>query len=168
MLAGVCSSPHRPQVRCAANIVDEVLVGRVILVSNRLPISVVRRDGAITVERSSGGLATGLGRVHQQRGGLWIGWSGYSDALTEEEQADLDRQFREHQVVPVPLSADEVERYYDSFCNGVLWPLFHYLIGQLPPEVSGFDLYETVNRRFADAVVAQYQAGDDIWITTIN
>jgi len=39
----------------------------------------------------------------------------------------------------------------------VLWPLFHYLIGQVPLEVQGLELYETVNRRFADAVVANYQ-----------
>ena len=138
---------------------------RVILVSNRLPVSVIRRDGNISLERSSGGLATGLGHVHDQGGGgLWIGWPGYSDPLDTAEQEKLAFQYSELRVVPVALSAEEVERYYEEFCNGVLWPLFHYLIGQLPPDVHGFELYETVNRRFADAVVAQYQPGDVIWV----
>jgi trehalose 6-phosphate synthase/phosphatase len=139
-------------------------VRRVILVSNRLPVAVSRRDGVLSVDRSSGGLATGLGRVHNQGDSVWIGWSGYSDALDAAEQSALDRQFEELRVVSVPLSHDEVERYYEEFCNGVLWPLFHYLIGQLPPDVHGFELYESINRRFADAVVAQYRPGDVIWI----
>ena len=40
-------------------------------------------------------------------------------------------------MVPVPLSADEVERYYEQFCNGMLWPALHYLISQLPLQITG-------------------------------
>jgi trehalose 6-phosphate synthase/phosphatase len=137
---------------------------RLIIVSNRLPISISRTDGKLTVEPSSGGLATGVRRVHEHSGGMWIGWPGHSEALAAAEQATLEERYRELRVAPVPLSAEEVENYYEGFCNGVLWPLFHYLIGQVPLEVQGLELYETVNRRFADAVVAHYQPNDTIWI----
>jgi trehalose 6-phosphate synthase/phosphatase len=137
---------------------------RVLIVSNRLPISVKRVDGALRVEASSGGLATGLAGVHGAGGSLWVGWPGHSEQLTEAEAATLDRAYAERHVRAVGLGADEVERYYEGFCNGVLWPLFHYLIGQLPLEVEGFELYETINRRFADAVVAEHRPGDLIWI----
>ena len=138
--------------------------GRVLIVSNRLPISVSRVDGTLQVDASSGGLATGLAGIHREGNGLWIGWPGHSETLAPEERERLRKAYADHQVRAVDLTADEVERYYERFCNGVLWPLFHYLIGQLPLEVEGFDLYESVNRRFADAVVAEYRPGDRIWI----
>ena len=46
----------------------------------------------------------------------------------------------------------------------MLWPLFHYLIGQLPLEVEGYELYEAINRRFAEAAVAAYRPGDMVWV----
>jgi trehalose 6-phosphate synthase/phosphatase len=137
---------------------------RVVIVSNRLPISVSRAEGKLVVARSSGGLATGLSTVHHEGGGSWIGWPGHSESLSPAERDSLAEQYEQHKVVAVDLSAEEVQRYYEDFCNGVLWPLFHYLIGQLPFEVEGFELYEAVNRRFADAVVARYQPGDLIWV----
>ena len=51
-------------------------MGRVMIVSNRLPVSVSREDGALRITRSAGGLATGLAGVHSRSGGLWLGWPG--------------------------------------------------------------------------------------------
>ena len=137
---------------------------RTIIVSNRLPISVSRVEGSLRVEASTGGLATGLAGIHQKHGGLWIGWPGHGESLTDAEASDLGRRYRELNVRSVELSTSEVERYYERFCNGVLWPLFHYLIGRLPLEVEDFDLYEAINRRFADAVVAEHRPGDIVWV----
>ena len=39
-----------------------------------------------------------------------------------------------------------------DFCNGILWPLFHYLTDRLPLEFPDFELYRAVNERFAEAV----------------
>src|SRR5919109_1360522 len=103
-------------------------MGRVLIVSNRLPISVARdAEGVLRVNRSSGGLATGLSGVHSRSGGLWIGWPGISGPLQPQEEAALSGQYAEQGVVPVPLSEDEVDRYYEQFCNGILWPALHYL-----------------------------------------
>ncbi len=137
---------------------------RILIASNRLPISVRREAGELTVESSAGGLATGLAGVHGSAGSVWIGWPGHSERLTPAEAESLARAYRERHVRAVDLTAEEVDRYYERFCNGVLWPLFHYLIGQLPLEVEGFELYESINRRFADAVVAEYTSGDLIWV----
>jgi trehalose 6-phosphate synthase/phosphatase len=137
---------------------------RVLIVSNRLPVTVGRVEGELEVQPSAGGLATGLAAVHGAGGSRWIGWPGHSEQLTDAERQHLDRAYRQHGVRPVELSADEIQRYYEGFCNGVLWPLFHYLIGQLPLEVEGFALYEAINRRFADAVIAEYRPGDLVWV----
>ena len=34
---------------------------------------------------------------------------------------------REHGCYPVFFDAQLVDRYYNGFCNDVLWPLFHYV-----------------------------------------
>ncbi|MDQ3264515.1 MAG: bifunctional alpha,alpha-trehalose-phosphate synthase (UDP-forming)/trehalose-phosphatase [Myxococcota bacterium] len=138
--------------------------GRLLIVSNRLPVTVRLEDGHLEVQRSPGGLATGLRGPHERSGGLWIGWSG----LAEEEAAPHAEALRSAlaglNLRGVALSRDEVERYYETFCNGVLWPVLHYFVGELPLEVPEFSLYEEINRRFADAVVDAYQPGDTIWV----
>ena len=121
-------------------------------------------EGGVSVERSTGGLATGLSGPHRRLGGLWIGWPGPLDGLSDADRAAVERRLAEERLVPVPLSADEIARYYEGYSNGVLWPIFHYFLARLPPLVHDFDVYERVNERFADAVVERYQPGDLVWI----
>jgi len=139
---------------------------RLILVSNRLPVTVsVDAHDSVCVTRSVGGLATGLRHPHEQRNGVWIGWPGTTDQqLPASKRERLERQLAEHGTMPVYLSAREVSRYYEGFANGVLWPLFHYLIGEVPLRMPGWDTYQEVNERFADAVARQYREGDVIWV----
>src|SRR5919109_4823124 len=118
---------------------------RVLIVANRLPVTVSPTEGGVEVQKSSGGLATGLLRPHEQSGGLWIGWSGATQDLTPNQQAELDRELARLRLVAVPLSAEEITRYYEGFSNGVLWPLFHYLIEQMPLQVSDWDSYVQAN-----------------------
>ena len=103
-------------------------MSRLLIVANRLPVTVRPTEGGVEVERSSGGLATGLSRPHEQSGGLWIGWAGAEEELTPAQRSELDRQLAEYRLVAVPLTGDQVTRYYEGYSNGVLWPLFHYLL----------------------------------------
>ncbi len=48
--------------------------------------------------------------------------------------------------------------------NSVIWPLFHYLVDRMPLFVKDFEQYRAVNERFADAVCAQANEEDLIWI----
>src|SRR5215207_7239761 len=138
---------------------------RVLIVANRLPITVTPTLAGVDVQKSSGGLATGLLRPHEQSGGLWIGWSGApEDELSPEQRAALDEQLVAMRLVSVPLTADQVTRYYEGFSNGVLWPLFHYLLDQVPLHVRDWDAYVEVNERFADIVAQHYQPDDLIWV----
>jgi trehalose 6-phosphate synthase/phosphatase len=139
-------------------------VARLLVVSNRLPVTVRARDGSAAVERSAGGLATGLSGPHERMGGLWIGWPGPDEGLSEGARAEVAQRLAEERLVPVPLSAEEVARYYEGYSNEVLWPLFHYAVARLPQDVRDFEVYERVNERFAAAVIERYQPGDLVWI----
>ncbi len=138
---------------------------RTIMVSNRLPVTLERVDGVLVGHRSMGGLATGLGGVHQQTKGLWIGWSGLSSAgALTQPSAEETALLAQHGCVPVPLTADEVENFYEGFSNGVLWPAFHCLTDRLPLQGDHFETYRQVNARVAQ-VVAQHATPEDlVWI----
>lgn len=137
---------------------------RIILVSNRLPMTIRVEEGRIEAAPSPGGLATGLRGPHEKSGGLWVGWPGNLSGLSPEQRDLLDQRLGEQHTVPVHLSDEEEARYYQGFANGVLWPLFHYLLDKVALESRDFDVYRSVNERFADAVAAHYQPGDMIWV----
>jgi trehalose 6-phosphate synthase/phosphatase len=138
---------------------------RLVIVSNRLPVTVKCSDnGAVSLEPSAGGLATGLRHAHENRPGLWIGWPGGTGSLTSAQRESLQPEFDRQRIVSIDLSEEDVHRYYEGFSNGVIWPLFHYLLDRVPLDANEWPAYEDVNRRFADAVVRVYQPGDVVWV----
>ena len=137
---------------------------RLLVVSNRLPVTARLSGGSVELVPSSGGLATGLKPWHERSGGLWIGWPGDLSRFSDAQRAETDRRLADSNIVPVPLSRDHVTRYYDGFANRVLWPLFHYLIDRVPVHASGWDAYVQANEAFADATARVYRDGDRIWV----
>jgi trehalose 6-phosphate synthase/phosphatase len=137
---------------------------RLLIVSNRLPMTVRHERGRVTIERSSGGLATGMRSPHERSQGWWIGWPGDIGAIDGTAREEMMRQFTENRVIPVSLSASAVKVFYEELSNGVLWPLCHDRLDRLPLNISGWDVYEEVNSRFADAVAKVWRPGDVIWI----
>lgn len=139
-------------------------MARLLLVSNRLPVTVKADGRGVSVTASSGGLATGLRGPHERSNGLWLGWPGDVSKLKPEQLASVESELANLKTVPIHLSASEVARYYEGFSNGVLWPLFHYLLHRVPIDGHDWDTYRRVNERFADVVAAQYREGDLVWI----
>ncbi|RIL06364.1 MAG: bifunctional alpha,alpha-trehalose-phosphate synthase (UDP-forming)/trehalose-phosphatase [Proteobacteria bacterium] len=139
-------------------------MGRLLVVSNRLPVTLRIGEQGPELQPSAGGLATGLRAPHEQAEGRWIGWPGPLGDLDTGQRERALGELAERRLVPVELSAEEIARYYEGYANGVLWPLFHYMPWQLPLEVAEFPVYEAVNERFADAVAAEWTPGDTIWV----
>ncbi|WP_081416717.1 alpha,alpha-trehalose-phosphate synthase (UDP-forming) [Arthrobacter castelli] len=130
-----------------------------IVVSNRLPVDrVVDDDGNSSWRRSPGGLVTALGPVMAKTDGAWIGWNGASDEHVDAFTHD------EMRLIPVSLTAEEIEYYYEGFSNATLWPLYHDVIA--PPEFHRhwWDAYRRVNRRFAEAAALVAADGATVWI----
>jgi trehalose 6-phosphate synthase len=130
-----------------------------VVVANRLPVDRVEQsDGGTAWRRSPGGLVTALAPVMQRHSGAWIGWSGAAD-----EKLDPFDNDGMH-LVPVTLSGEEIELYYEGFSNATLWPLYHDVIAAPQFHREWWDAYVTVNRRFAEAAA---EAADDqavVWI----
>jgi trehalose 6-phosphate synthase/phosphatase len=137
---------------------------RLIIVSNRLPVTVRAEHGEPVVHMSVGGLATGLRTPHERSGGVWIGWPGDLGDLEPAGRAKVLRRLEELRTVPLELDPREVEVFYEDISNAVIWPTFHDRIDRLPLRVEGWDVYEGVNARYADAVAEQYRPGDVVWV----
>src|SRR5262245_45293799 len=138
-------------------------MGRLLLVSNRLPITASVERGRLSLRRSSGGLASALGVAHADEEGLWIGWPGHVAARGGPLTAQLESELSAHRLVGVTLAQADVKGFYEQVSNGVLWPVLHSLLDNLPSELLGWDAYRASNERFANAVADQYRDGDVIW-----
>src|SRR3954447_11607959 len=67
-------------------------------------------------------------------------------------------------LVPVPLSAEEIEEFYEGFSNATLWPLYHDVVAKPAFHREWWDAYVAVNRRFAEKA-AQLAAEDGmVWV----
>ncbi|MFT3774455.1 MAG: bifunctional alpha,alpha-trehalose-phosphate synthase (UDP-forming)/trehalose-phosphatase [Minicystis sp.] len=140
-------------------------MARLIIVSNRLPVTLRAEGDEVSVVPSAGGLATALRGPHMRGNSLWIGWPGDVSGMSEEQRARVETLLAEMRAVPVYLGQEEVSRYYEGFSNGVLWPLCHYLLDKMRVDAhDDWGVYEAVNERFADAVAARYEPGDVVWV----
>jgi len=155
--------PAQPQNQFASTAVaDAPAEGRVLIVSNRLPLTVRESPDGVEVVPSDGGLASGLRGYYQSASATWIGWPGpLSAAASRATRRSLETQ---HNLRLVELEPDDVEAYYDGFSNAVIWPLFHYLLDRIPLRSQNWDAYRRVNQRFADAVLDELQPGDAVWV----
>ncbi|RYZ91255.1 MAG: bifunctional alpha,alpha-trehalose-phosphate synthase (UDP-forming)/trehalose-phosphatase [Proteobacteria bacterium] len=139
-------------------------MNKLLIISNRLPVTVKRNEEGFTIKESTGGLVTGLSSLLKTRETSWIGWHGLTDDLESKLEKQLTKALRERGMQSLSLSKDEVQGYYNDFSNGALWPLYHYQIEKMPLELLGWKDYESVNERFCEAVVKAYSPGDFIWI----
>ena len=139
---------------------------RLVVVSNRLPIVVKRVDDKWTFIPGSGGLVSALAPVLRNRGVLWIGWPGTSDA----DPSTLSTLLREatrhsgYSLKPVALDQRDKEEFYYGFANEVIWPLFHDLQSHCNFAPRYWDAYTRINRRFADVIIQNARPGDFVWI----
>lgn len=145
---------------------DEVSHVRVLIVANRLPVTVERRPEGHRFIRSGGGVASGLSAVRAADESVWIGWAeGVTSRVDAAEREAVRTELREqYDCEPVFLTADDVAGFYHGFSNRTLWPLFHYFGEAAEFDPAFWRTYERVNRKYRDAVLEVYRPGDKIWI----
>lgn len=138
--------------------------GRLVIISNRLPVAISKKKGKISIQPSPGGLATALRALESKREILFFGWPGYIPA-NQEERAQIEYVLiKEHDSFPIFLTRREVDLYYSGFSNRTLWPLFHYFSSYCTFERSEWDAYRKVNEKFVDVISRACEQADSYWI----
>ncbi len=138
-------------------------MSRTIIISNRLPIKIESEEGGFVYKKSAGGLATGLGSVYKEGDNLWIGWPGISSGSKEDYQkitADLSKE----NLVPVFLTEEEIQDFYEGFSNATLWPIFHYFARYAVFEETFWESYKGVNQKFCDVIIQHLRPDDTVWV----
>ncbi|OUZ07796.1 trehalose-6-phosphate synthase [Aeromicrobium sp. PE09-221] len=130
-----------------------------VVIANRLPVDrVTSPDGEVLWRTSPGGLVTALEPVMRRHDGAWIGWHGAADEkLRPFEHAGMH-------LVPIPLTEDDVQEYYEGFSNATLWPLYHDVIAAPEYHREWWDAYVRVNRRFAKKAAQIAAEGATVWV----
>lgn len=137
---------------------------RIVIISNRLPISVSKDNGHTVINPSSGGLATGLASYHREQEGVWIGWPGLHPNSEGKKLALRERLLDEFNCYPVYLSNLEIKKYYNGFSNDTLWPLFHYFPAKCSYDSTGWEFYRSVNQKYCRSLLEIVQPDDIIWV----
>ena len=106
--------PAQPRVDFMPTaVVDPPMDGRVLLVSNRLPVTVRDSAGGVEVVPSDGGLASGLRGYYQSASATWIGWPGpLSPAAARPGRGSLAAQLEAHNLRVVELAPSDVEDFF--------------------------------------------------------
>ncbi|HET7874139.1 MAG TPA: trehalose-6-phosphate synthase [Methylomirabilota bacterium] len=130
----------------------------ILVVSNREPLSHVRRDGRIVVQTPASGMVTALEPVMRACGGVWVAQaSGDADRETADARGRLrvppdDPRYTLRRVW---LTQEEEAGHYSGFSNEGLWPLCHIVHTRPQFRPEDWARYREVNEKFAQAVLEE-------------
>ena len=137
---------------------------RLIVVSNRLPVTISREADRLEVRPSSGGLVTALRPVVQSSGGYWVGGAGTRHEAKVESLLKKSGRKSGLQLIPIFLDEEERVNFYQGFCNEIVWPLFHDLQSRCNFDPTYWKAYLSVNQRFACEIARVAGADSLIWV----
>jgi len=146
-------------------------MSRLMIISNRLPVSIDKTDDAVVMRPSSGGLVSAIKSYLEGAGkevqlfetAMWI---GSVDATPEDWNLVTDMQALQDDfsIEPVFVEKKSYDAFYNGFSNSTLWPLFHYFPSLVEYDAECFEAYKEVNQQFAQKVISLYQPGDVVWV----
>lgn len=143
--------------------------GRLIVVSNRLPLKATKRDGRTMFTESDGGLVSALKSYfekhedHSYSSRLWVGAADFPEKKWSKAKASGNLS-SSYEVVPLFIDEKVFDKYYNGLCNATIWPLFHYFPSYAEYQEDAFEAYEQVNKIFSDKLLEIVRPGDTVWI----
>ena len=138
-------------------------MGKTIIVSNRLPLKIIREDNSFYYVPSEGGLATGLGSIYKKGDNLWVGWPGQT-VKKDDERKQIRHDLKEENMIPVFLSKKLIENFYEGFSNDTIWPIFHYFLQYANYDPNLYTAYVEANKVFCSVVLEVATEHDTIWV----
>ncbi len=135
-----------------------------VVVSNREPVSHVRRGRTIVPLTPASGVVTAMEPIMRACGGVWVAHgSGDADreVVDERGMVRLPPDAPRYALKRIWLSEEEETGYYYGFANEGLWPLCHIVHARPIFRPEDWRQYEAVNAKFADAVLEVIAETDD-------
>jgi len=153
------------RLRPSLRVMKPAAGARIIVVSNRLPLTLKKTEHGWDTTRSSGGLASAMNPLLGKTGGEWIGWAGDGGGEnSQKRQTILAEWAKTDHYFAVDLPKDVADGFYEGYANQTLWPVFHNFPSQLKFDAKHWESYVEANRIFCEAVVDRYRPNDRIWV----
>lgn len=136
---------------------------KLIIVSNRLPLTVTRLHDKYEIVSSTGGLSTGLHSLKTKLEKHWIGWPGLhlDDPM---EKLKVDRHLTSLNFHPVYLTPEQIQNYYEGYSNSIIWPLSHYFFSHVRYQNEYWEAYKEVNELFCQKALEVIEPDDIVWV----
>ena len=138
-------------------------MGRLIIISNRLPVTITEKKGKLTARPSTGGLATGLNSLKSNYEVIWVGWPGLAVTKAATKKA-ITALLQDMAMHPVFIDSSKFNNYYGGFSNSTLWPLFHYFQQYTDFVSRTWQDYKEVNELFAEQAAKIARKDDIFWV----
>lgn len=136
---------------------------KLIIVSNRLPLTVTKLHDKYEIAPSAGGLSTGLNSLKTRLKKHWVGWPGvHFDNPIEKLKVDVHLDSLNFH--PVYLTPKQIENYYEGYSNSIIWPLSHYFFSYIRYKTEYWEAYKEVNELFCQKVLEIIEPHDIVWV----
>ena len=139
---------------------------RILLASNRGPVSyTVEDDGTLTPRRGGGGLVSGLSAIGDEVESVWV-----CAALTEGDRAATRQGITDPSVRMLDIDAGTFARAYNGIANSTLWFVHHLIYNTPTTPVFGASFrrewasYEAYNTAFAEALAEAAAPGATVLV----
>ena len=120
----------------------------------------------------NGIIPTLLGLFRDGRKGAWVAWSkaatGANAPKFERRVKLADGEFKNLTVSRLPLTAEDVDLFYQKFSKEALWPIIHSFIERASFDHRLWQHFVDINERFARQAAAEAKAGALVWIHDYN
>ena len=160
---------------------------RIVIVAKQLPILTrPGPDGKFVIEDP----LTGDIRLHHQEwednrsflsglralreDGFQVTWVGVPNTggapITRDEQEQYEELLALEDCVPVFMTSELHEKFFNGFCKGVLWPMLHYVLPQSNQQFSAqwddlWQSYNAANAAFSTVISRCVESPTDtIWV----
>lgn len=146
---------------------------RLLIVSNRLPFKIIDKKGELSFSASSGGLVSSIKSYIQKNSiplskngkcPIWIGTSDISEKKLNPHLVKEKLFYDGFELAPLFLPPIMNDKFYNGFCNGTIWPLFHYFPSYAKFSDDTYESYIQANIIFCEKILETYRNGDIIWI----
>ncbi|KAL6120836.1 hypothetical protein NUSPORA_02361 [Nucleospora cyclopteri] len=136
---------------------------KLIICSNRLPLTIKKQGKSFSYKKTSGGLVTGIESLSRHIDFVWFGNISGMKLNSSEKEEIKKTTLKEYNSIPVFIDPILNKLCYNGFCNSILWPCLHSFPDDVCFTTKEYEAYKEYNQIFADKILEIAEDDDIVW-----